>query len=1114
MLLGAAVGAAVLTGALFVGDSLRGSLRERTERQLGSIDTVLVGARFVRAELAGELPGQVRGVLLLQGAVHAGSPEGDRRAGKVTVWGVNRRFGIDRPELEGDEPIAILSANLAKTLEVNVGDPIWVGVQKASAMPRASFLSKRGPDDSTRTFKLTVKDILSDDDPLNSLSLSISPSLPSNIFIPVGRLQQEIGQPDRVNALLGSGAPAQSLQSALRDKLTLADWGLKVESPQPLLPYFSVESKRLMLEPGVVTAIEKTAAEMGLRTAKTYTYLANTIAHGKEEIPYSIVAALDPAAKTPLGPFLPEGVTDLKPGEIILADWNESPIQIKPDDPNREITISYFKPEIESKIEEASATFTYRGLVKMTGPADDRWITPDFPGITDKTTLRTWNPPFDFDRERIKKRDEDFWNKYKTTPKAYIRLEDGQKLWGTRFGDVTSIRIAPKEGANLESTRLAFRERLRAHLDPESGGFVVQPIRQRMLDAGKGSTDFGMLFLSFSFFLIVAALMLVGLLFRLNLERRASEIGLLRASGFPLRTVRWLLLVEGLILASLGALLGIVGAFAYADALVGLLVELWPTPGVASYLKLHVTAMSVAIGFVSAVLMSGLAIWWALRSLNKVSPSNLLKGDLTPANSGKIQPPSPWPIRIAITAFTCAIVLAAAAPFMPPGEPQAGTFFGCGALLLTAGLTLLWVWMKRPHHRPVEGHGITALARLGMRNAVRNPTRSLLTAGLLASAAFLLVAVESFRRQPEKDFLERKGGSGGFPLYAESATPIDFDLMDSTGRDELERSLQLRYQRIPSEESVKERVDRDMATLEGTEIFRFRVQGGDDASCLNLYQASRPRLLGVPKNLIDRGGFSFGASLGEKDNPWKLLEANEGDTVPCIVEQNTAMWMLKKGLGDTFTVPDEENRPITLKIVALLKDSIFQSEVLIPDAAFRRHFPRTEGFGFFLIAPPAGKADEVKRVLTAGLSSYGFEMARSEKRVELYLSVQNTYLTTFQLLGGFGLLLGVLGLAVVLLRSIWERRAELALLRALGYRVRALNGIVLAENGLLLIVGLGAGIIAALAAVAPHLASGGHIPWGRLGLFLGLSFVIGLAVAFLAVVATLRAPLIPSLRKE
>jgi putative ABC transport system permease protein len=1120
VLLGAAVGAAVLTGALLVGDSLRGSLRERTARQLGDIDTALVGGRFLRADLAGQLPGKVRPALLLQGSVSRRGPEGENRAGRVTVWGVDGRFGIDRPELAGDEPAAVLSADLARALHARVGDTVAVAVRKGSAVPRASLLARRGVSDATRTIKLTVTAILADADPASSLSLSISPSLPLNIFVPLARLQREIEQEGKVNALLGTGESAQSLQSYLRRDLTLDDWGLKVRVP-PGRGYVSVESTRLVVEPAVVDAALKAAEEMGLRAAQTYVYLANSIKHGGQDIPYSIVAALDPGEGKPLGPFLPPGVTELGPDEIVLADWKESPIKVGPGEKEPQITLVYYKPEVEGKIEEASHTFTYRGLVPMTGAADDRYLTPDFPGITDKADLKSWDPPFEIDQGRIKPRDERYWDEHRTTPKAYIRLEDGQKLWGTRFGKVTSVRIAPPTGADPEATRAEFAERLRRNLDPAACGFVVQPIRERMLEAGRGSTDFGMLFLGFSFFLIVAALMLVGLLFRLNLERRASQVGLLRAAGFPLKTVRRLLLAEGLILASLGALVGLAGAVAYADALVRLLVRLWPEPNtIGAFLKLHVTPLSLAIGFAASVLMSGLAMAWALRSLNKVAPSNLLKGDATPVKTGRPQRAPRRALLLAVVGFGGAAGLAAFAPKLPPGEPQAGAFFGSGALLLAGALALLWWWLKRSRHLPVAGRGVPALVKLGTRNATRNPTRSLLTAGLLASAAFLLVAVESFRRTPEKDFAKKGGGSGGFPLLAESATPIDFNLNDPEGLEQIEAGLRHRFQEIGLNAAArKERLEAAVETLQGTTVYRFRVRGGDDASCLNLYQAGRPRVFGVPPEIVGRGGFSFSGSLAanpeEKENPWRLLrDEGLGAPVPCVVEENTATWMLKKGLGDTFEVPDEDDRPVQLRIVALLKDSVFQSEVLIPDASFRRFFPHTEGFSFFLIDPAGERPFQVSNVLTRGLSAYGFETAPTRDRVAAYLAVQNTYLTTFQFLGGFGLLLGVLGLAVVLLRSVWERRSELALLRALGYRARTLWAVVLAENALLLLLGLGAGVLAALAAVFPHLAAGTHLPWNRLGPMLGLAAGVGLLVAAVAAVFTLRAPLIPALRNE
>src|SRR5262249_41281085 len=153
--------------------------------------------------------------------------------------------------------------------------------------------------------------------------------------------------------------------------------------------------------------------------------------------------------------------------------------------------------------------------------------------------------------------------------------------------------------------------------------------------------------------------------------------------------------------------------------------------------------------------------------------------------------------------------------------------------------------------------------------------------------------------------------------------------------------------------------------------------------------------------------------------------------------------------------------------------SVFQSSLLLSEENFLALYPDTEGYHFFLIQAPPGRAGELKRLLEQGLADRGFEVTPTAQRLEAYLAVEDTYLTTFPALGGLGLILGSLGLAVVLLRAVWERRAELALLRALGFRRATLGWLVLAENGFLLLLGLAAGALAALAAVAPHLAGGG-----------------------------------------
>jgi len=206
---------------------------------------------------------------------------------------------------------------------------------------------------------------------------------------------------------------------------------------------------------------------------------------------------------------------------------------------------------------------------------------------------------------------------------------------------------------------------------------------------------------------------------------------------------------------------------------------------------------------------------------------------------------------------------------------------------------------------------------------------------------------------------------------------------------------------------------------------------------------------------------------------------------------------------------------VKLLVVGLLSDSVFQSGLLMSETNFLKLYPSTSGYNFFLIDTAQQQPGEVKSVLETALGDRGFEVTPSAQRLEKYLAVENMYLSTFQMLGGLGLLLGTLGLAVVLLRSVWERRGELALLRALGYRHRALGWLLLSENGFLLLLGLVIGTVTALLALAPHLVGGeGSVPWPKLLGMLAIVLVVGLVTATVALAATLRAPLIPALRRE
>jgi ABC-type antimicrobial peptide transport system permease subunit len=205
-----------------------------------------------------------------------------------------------------------------------------------------------------------------------------------------------------------------------------------------------------------------------------------------------------------------------------------------------------------------------------------------------------------------------------------------------------------------------------------------------------------------------------------------------------------------------------------------------------------------------------------------------------------------------------------------------------------------------------------------------------------------------------------------------------------------------------------------------------------------------------------------------------------------------------------------------LRLVGTLANSVLQSELIVSETSFLRLFPNEEGYRLFLIETPTPeRSPAIASALEERLSDFGFDVVPTAERLANFHRVENTYLSTFQMLGGLGLLLGTLGMAAVLLRNVLERRRELALLRAVGYNANHLAVMVIAENIFLLTSGLVIGVVCALLAIAPvFFERGGRMPSISLGFLLLAVLLSGLTASIVATWATLTSPLLPALRAE
>ena len=1009
-----------------------------------------------------------------------------------------------------------VNEEISRELEVGKGGHVNISFFSPEESYEAIFLGDRSQTNTRIRFEIAevVKDST-----LGRFQLSPHRNPPENIYIPIDSLRRFLITENAINTILVSNTGDERdgvrnsrrvtglLYEVLDDVIGHRDAGLRI-TENPELDYVALESENVFIPFRYHEDLNVDPGSYGADAVSAVsTYFWNSLSHDNRSVPYSTITALDVEKDKAFGRFeqdegaggrgeetggemeeksseseertrgestgwLGEG---LEANEIVLNTWTADRLQVSVGDI---VSMNHSIMDNNYRIRYQHENFTVKHIVEMTGKAADDGLMPSFPGIAGRTSTFHWDPPFPLDLGRIGEEDEEYWNRYGGIPKAFIGLETGTSLWGTDVGNITQIRFSPEEGIELSVLKENLTKVLLELVTKEDLALSVLEVKKEALESAEGIVLFTEMFLAFSGTAIAASALLLVLLVALRVDSRAGEIGLLRTFGFGKRSVRDIFLVEGSILSIVGGGIGTVLGLVFGEFIITGLNSFWSPIVEDSVVAFSFRIDDLVIGFCAGCSISIISMAIGLHHEGKRTVIHAVKGlpfqrtILMGADQGRKKGFSRKrtggggghgeELLGAVMVLSALIILRVSVD-----DGSVLLLFFVSGFMTLIGLLLVFhsLLMKRAgsekHSREIPGKIITG-GRGGwyfdyaLRNLAREPKRTTITVILFSLTLFVLVSLTANLQgvMYDRDRAVEDAG-GGYAIVGESTNPIFADLADEDSRTD---------------------VGIDSSVFEDLEIEQFRTKGNVGGTCSNLNRNADPRIIGANVSSFRNNAFPFvrnedlgeiigngGEISGAEGNAWDLLShRGEHGEIPAIGDYNTVVWILGLELGSTVRIRDEQGHDVDLRIVGIIKNSIFQGSLFIWDGWFDTIYPTDPGYTLFLFRPTSKSGDLETRMqgLEQELGGYGFEAHSVEEQVVENIEIENTYISVFQVLLIFGVIIGTLGVGIVVSRNMLERRWEMGILRAIGTTRTMLMRIVLMEQSLTILSGMLIGTVA------------------------------------------------------
>lgn len=1022
---GIAITTAVICGALIIGNSLQNSLLQTVQFRLGnSSHTITAGERLFTAGLAERLNRneKITAASILKTEAIAAAQGGEPSVNKVQVWGIDTLFGkisgFNGFEIENGE--AIINKYLASKLDLEPGDFFMLRVRYTGPIPaNTPFVSEAGQSISRR---VKVKSVIGKEE-AGDFNLQSTQSAPLNLFVNITWLNRIMNLDGKSNIVLindeGGHSPDELKQMA-RVAWQIGDGNLEIEYFEDS-GSFQISSERVFIDDYMAEELTQLFPE----AEQHLTYFANSIQHKDQQTPYSFVTALrrsEPPFKT------------LASDEAVINRWLADDLKLNVGDT---LKMTWFVVGPMRELTEESESFVVAAIINMDEAEADKGLIPHLPGLSDAGSCAGWDAGIPINLDLIRQKDEDYWDEYKGTPKVYISVDRGRELWQNRFGNLTGI-TAHVNGKEPDHISQLIQQRI----DPFRLGFQLNEVREQGIRAARGGVDFSQLFAGLGVFIIISGLLLTLMMLYFNLKKRRSQIELFTSLGFSQQLINKILLSEAFIITVAGALLGLLLSLGYSKLVFAGLNRIWYDIVRTDTLNLHVSFATLATGLLVSILAGMLVIFFGIRKVVRENTRQRLT-PITEKLTKKRSSSAKFTLILSALLFAAALSISTYL-FLNSLYSDVMWWFAAGISLLLSLILGIHHWLNRKRKQSQTRFTLNVLS---LSNIRRNPLRSFTIATLLASGSFVIVVTAANHKQPDPA-TDRSGGTGGFLLMAETTVPILKDL------------------NMP-----EARLDYDLP--DDIQFVQFFSGYDDDASCLNLNRVENPRIIATnPANLDGRFTFVSTTPHLNPQNPWLSLNSDIGDLVPAIADQSVIQWGLGKRVGDTLIYLNQQGEEIRLLLIGGIANSVFQGNVIISEEQFLKHFPAIRGADIILAETQVDEPEELMDDLNFIFRDYGWNMIKTRDKLAEFNSVENTYLSIFFLMGAFAMLLGTVGFAVLIAKAMVERRNEISLMNAIGFRKRLVFRLFFNEFTALFIIGIITGTVAAVVATMPSFIQG------------------------------------------